>query len=257
MQDRQGKRDLLEAVDDLADHIRALVAEEQAREHLELEVGAQLHMIEVLLHGTEHQLGVALQVLERHAQGEVLEHAQGLDLHRLCGGVVAAVGGLRAGLFVLDVLRGYRRAHEDEVVLEVGALEDLGGDGVEEGFGQLGLVVVHQQPDVVQLDLLPHVHGLFVGAEFLHEPHHAFLDPQVVELDALALCALLAKPVARLEAVFGARRLGAEQPVVPVETVDHGLGDGVGQCRVKALGKHGADGVQPKCRAVTPSTAAR
>ena len=66
-----------------------------------------------------------------------------------------------------------------------------------------------------------------------------FLDAQVVELDALALGALLAEPVARFKPVFGARRLGAKQPVVPVEAVHHGLGDRIGQGRIEALGEHG------------------
>jgi hypothetical protein len=44
-------------------------------------------------------------------------------------------------------------------------VQDLGGDRVEEGLGQLGLVVVHQQADVVQLDLVPHVHRLLAGLE--------------------------------------------------------------------------------------------
>ena len=118
-------------------------------------------------------------------------------------------------------------------------MQDLGGDRVEEGLGQLGLVVVHQQADVVQLDLVPHVHRLLAGLELLFEPGHRLAHPQVVELDALALRALLAVPVGRFEAVLGARRFGAEQPVVPVEAVRHRLGDVVGQRRIEALREHG------------------
>jgi hypothetical protein len=72
-------------------------------------------------------------------------------------------------------------------------------------------VVVDQQADEVQLDLLPHLHGLLAGLELLLQPGHRFLDAQVVELDALALGPLLPVPVGRLEAVLGAGRLGAEQ----------------------------------------------
>jgi hypothetical protein len=123
--------------------------------------------------------------------------------------------------------------------VEVGAVQDLGGDRVEEGLGQLRLVVVDQQADVVQLDLVPHLHRLLAGLELLLQPQHRLLHAQVVELDAFALRALLAVPVGGLEAVLGARGLGAEQPVVPVEAVEHRLGDVVGERRVQALGEHG------------------
>jgi hypothetical protein len=47
----------------------------------------------------------------------------------------------------------------------------------------------------VQLDLLPHLHGLLAGLELALQPPRAFAHAQVVELDALALGALLAVPV--------------------------------------------------------------
>ncbi len=91
----------------------------------------------------------------------------------------------------------------------------------------------------MQLDLVPHLHGLLARLEFLLQPHRAFLDAQVVELDALALRALLAMPVGRFKAVLGPRRLGTEQAVVAVEAIHHRLRDVVGLGCVKALGKHG------------------
>ena len=159
-------------------------------------------------------------------------------------GIVGAVGGRAARL---DVLGADGRPHEDEVVLEVGAVQDLGGDRVEEGLGQLGLVVVDQEADEVQLDLVPHVHRLLAGLELLLEPGHGLAHPQVVELDALALRPLLAVPVGGLEAVLGARRLGAEQAVVAVEAVAHRLGDVVGERGIEALREHGA-GLRPQAR---------
>lgn len=122
--------------------------------------------------------------------------------------------------------------------MEVRAVQDLGGDRIEEGLGQLGLQVVHHEPDVVQLDLVPHLHGLVARVELLVEAAHALLDAQIVELDALALGALLAMPVGGLEAVLGARRLGAKQAVVAVEAIHHRLGDVVGLRGIKSLGKH-------------------
>ena len=118
-------------------------------------------------------------------------------------------------------------------------MQDARGDRVEEGLGQLGLLVLHQQADVVQLDLLPHGHGLVAGLELALEPALAFAHAQVVELDALALGALLAVPVAGFKAVLGARRLGAKQRVVAVEAVDHGLRDGARQGGVERGQRHG------------------
>ena len=242
VQDGQGKRQLLEAVDHLAHHIRRLVAKEQAAEHLNLAVRAQPRKIELAPPCGQHQFGVAGQVGKRHGERKVGDQALHLVLQRGGLGVVAAVGGHGARAIVLDVLGGHRRAHEDEVVLEISPLQDLGGDRVEEGLGQLGLVVVHQQTDVVQLDLLPHRHGLLVGLEFLGEPAHALAHAQVVELDALALGALLCHPVAGFKPVLGPRRFGAEQAVVPVEAVHHGLGYVGRQWGVQALRKHGQAG---------------
>jgi hypothetical protein len=121
-------------------------------------------------------------------------------------------------------------------------VQDLGGHRVEEALCQLGLVVVDQQADEVQLDLVPDVHRLLAGPELLLEPRDRLAHPQVVELDALALRPLLAVPVGGFEAVLGARRLGAEQLVMAVEAVAHRLRNVVGQRRVEALGEHGSAG---------------
>ena len=152
--------------------------------------------------------------------------------------VVGAVGRLRGRLLVFDVLGADGGPHKDEIVLKVAAVQDLGGDGVEEGLGQLGLVVVDQQADVMQLDLVPDIHGLLAGLELALQPERGFAHAQVVELDALALGALLAVPVGGLEAVLGPARFGAKQLVVAVEAVHHRLGDGVGDGGIEALGKH-------------------
>ena len=84
-------------------------------------------------------------------------------------------------------------------------MQNFGGDRVEKSLGQFRLVVVHQQTNVVQLDLLPHIHALLVGFEFFFKARRALFHAQIVELYAIALRALLAMPVARFKAVFGAR----------------------------------------------------
>ncbi len=206
---------------------------------LDLKVGAQPHLVEAATHGGHHIAGVARQVGKFALQLEVLDDGLEGVAQRLACGVVGAVGGPRGGLVVLDVFGADRRPHKDEVVVEMRAVQDLGGDRVEEGLGQLGLVVVDQQADVMQLDLVPHIHGLRAGLELFLQAAHAFLHPQVVELDALALRPLLGMPVGSFKAVLGARGLGAEQPVVAVEAVHHGLGNAIGLGGIQALREHG------------------
>ena len=221
MQDRQRERRLGEAVDDLADDVGALVAEEQRRQHLDLEVRAQADLAELRVDG-RHQVGdVAAEVLELASELEVGDDAvPGLD-HRVLGRVVGAIGRQRRRLVVLEVVGRDRRADEDEVVVEVAAVQDLGRHRVEEGLGELGLVVVDEQADVVQLDLLPDLHRQRRRLELVLQPLGRLGDAPLVVGDALRLRLLLAVPVGGLEARL---RLGArlaKEPVVAVEAVEH------------------------------------
>ena len=144
-----------------------------------------------------------------------------------------------------------RRAHEDEVVVEVAAVQDLGRHRVEEGLGELGLVVVDEQADVVQLDLLPDVHRQLAGLELALQPLGRLVDALVVELDALALGPLLAVPVGRLEARLRRGAGLAEQPVVAVEAVEHRLAMSKARASVKPCGNIGPRPRSrlPACRA--------
>jgi hypothetical protein len=65
-------------------------------------------------------------------------------------------------------------------------VQDLGGDRVEEGLGQLGLLVVDEQADEVQLGGLPGgvVDGF--GVELFVQALHGFVHPVVVELHPVA-----------------------------------------------------------------------
>ena len=89
-------------------------------------------------------------------------------------------------------------------------------------------MVVDQQADVVQLDLLPHVHRQRRRLELVLQARCRFVHARVVVLDAQRLRLLLAGPVGGLEARL---RLGAglaEEPVVAIESFEHRLGDGEG-----------------------------
>ena len=237
--DRQRKRCFVEAVDDLADQVGALVAIEQRGQHLDLEVDAQAPIAELLEYGAEHRVEVAIAVFEGALQLEVVDDAQQGFTQGLARRVVGTVGGRSRGLVVLDVLGGDGGAHEQEFVAEVAAVQQPRGHRVEEGLGQLGLVVVGQQADVVQLDLLPHVGRQCGCGELARQAVAGFIDAQVVELDAFTLGALLAMPVGALEARLGLARGLAEQAVMAVEAIEHCLRD-VDGARVGELGEHRA-----------------
>ncbi len=224
VQQRQRDRRLLAAVDDLADHIRALVAEEQARQHLDLEVGARLHVAQPALQFGHHVGGVALEILERQLQIEVAHQLHPGLAPGLQRRVIDAVGGRRERFVDLDVGGGDRRPDEDEAVVEVAAVQDLRRHRVEEGLGQLGLPVVDQQADVEQLDLLPDLRRQHLGVELDLQAAPGFAHALVVERDALAHRALLAMPVGALEALLGGAVGLAEQPVMAVEAVEQRAG---------------------------------
>ena len=244
VQQRQAHRDLGVAVDHLGDDIGALVAEEERTQHLDLEVGAQQPLadgqLQVRLQRLEHGVHVARQVLELALELEVVDDADQRLAQVLARGVVGAVGRQGSGLVVLDVLGADGRAHEDELVAEVAARQQLGRDRVEEGLGQLGLVVVGQQADVVQLGLLPGVLREGVDGELVAQARHGLIDTLVVVLDALALGALLAVPVGLLEALLRPGAGGAEQAVVAVEALQHGARDVEGAAVGQGVREHRA-----------------
>jgi hypothetical protein len=96
VQDGQGQRRLCEAVDDLAHQVGALVAVEQAGQHLDLEVGARPEAAQFGRHGLHDVVDVAVQVFELHLQLEVVDDARPGLVQVFLGRVVGAVGGRRA-----------------------------------------------------------------------------------------------------------------------------------------------------------------
>ena len=174
--------------------------------------------------GAGQQARVARQVLERQRQPEVGHHADQAFLQAVGHRVIDPVGRHAA----VQVVGGHGWAHEQEIVVEVVAVQDAAGHRVEEGLGALGLAVVRQQADEFLLHLLPErglrivqrgglavraasaVRGGFaVGRVRAVRPaappaaaqrafeRGAFAHAHVVVLDALARQALDAVPVAR------------------------------------------------------------
>ncbi len=239
VQNRQRKRQLLKAIDELAHRISALVAVKQAVQHLDLEIGAQLVVLKQGQQRRIDRLGVALKIFKRGAQAKIAHHAAQFAQQVVALRVIAAVAGVGLRVLGFQVFGAHRRAHENKVVLEIAAVQNFGADRIEKGFGQLGLAVVHQHAHIKQLDLLPDLHRQLRGVVFALQPRHTFFHAQVVELDALALGALLAVPVLGFEAVLGARRFGPKQAVMAVKAVDHGKRNVVRQGGVEPLRQGG------------------
>ena len=141
------------AVDELAEHVRGLVAVEGRVQHLDLVVRLEVRPrpARPLLEGAQHVVEVAVEVGERPAPAEVAEEPrEALPLPvdvRVVAAVDRGVG--------LDVLGRDRRADEDQVVVVVGALQDPRDHRVEEGLGELRLAVLDEQADVVELRVAP------------------------------------------------------------------------------------------------------
>ena len=123
--------------------------------------------------------------------------------------------------------------------MEVAVVQDARANRVEEGLGQLGLQMVGEQADVVQLDLLPHVHRQVGGLVAELQQLDVLANALVVEGDALGLRLLLPLPVGLLEALLGLAGGLAEQPVMAVEAAQQGLGNLVGAGVVELVRVHG------------------
>ena len=182
-------------------------------------------MSQLCTHGAVYIVHIARQVFKRALQLKALDDAQ----HGLAQGVarriVGAIGRPGSRFVIFDVLGTHRRAYENEIVLKMCPVQDPACDRIEEGLAEFGLVMVHQQANVMQLDLLPDVHWLLCSLKLILQSHHAFLHACVIELDAFALGSLLAMPICRLKTVLGARRFRAKQAVMPIKTIHHGLGN--------------------------------
>jgi hypothetical protein len=97
---------------------------------------------------------VALEVGELRVQLEIGDDALEREAQAVGGRVVHAVG--RGRFLGLDVLGGDSRAHEDEIVAEVAAVQDpLQQTVLKKVSASSGLLVVGQHADVVQFDFAP------------------------------------------------------------------------------------------------------
>jgi hypothetical protein len=223
VQDRDGERVFGRTVDCLSDDVSGLVAVEGRAEDLDLEIDlAARHAVQEAVHRHVDMFDIALQVGERTVPVEIRDDLAHGAAQAIFLGVIAAVG---LAVVAFEIFGRNGRADENEIVVEIIPVQDLGRHRVEEGFGQLRLLVVEQEPDIEQLDLLP---GRVVDArriEFVAQALYALVDAVVVETDAFLDGLVHAQPVTVLEARLGFAAGLAEQRVVFIEPLNHGQRD--------------------------------
>ncbi|MNS76169.1 hypothetical protein D3C72_1097080 [compost metagenome] len=223
VQDGHDERVFAVAVDALADQIGALVAVEQTGQDLDLVVRLDPVAAEQLLQPRFHLGHVTLEVGKCAVELEVAHHARQGVAQAILARVVHAVGG--GGILRFDVFGGNDRAHENIVVIEIRAVQDVATDGIEEGFRQFRLLVFRQHADVVQLEFAPHFVAQLRLFVLIFEHLHAFLHALVIIIDAFAGRRLRRGPGALFEILLGLLACFAEQAVMLVEAVADGARD--------------------------------
>ena len=214
VEDGDDERQLFVPVHDLAEHVGRLVPVEGRAEHLDLVV--RLEVRPRLTERPQEQVDVALEVAEGPAPAEVAEEPREALPLPVDVRVVAAVDRRVGG----DLLRRDGGADEDEVVVRVGAVQDSRDHRVEERLGELGLVVVDQEPDEAELDLPPRGGVELVEFELCAQPLHVLADTFVVEADSLLHRQLRLGPRRALEPPLGLRARLSEEPVVLIEALE-------------------------------------
>ncbi len=228
------------AVDALAYNVGALVAEEQAGQHLQLVVRFLRIGAEYFQQAFLDQADVAIEIGKRTLQLEIGDDTlQGIAQAVLVR-VVDAVG--RCGFGVFDVFGRDGRAHENKVVVEIGAMQHFAAHRIEEGFGQFRLLVVGQHADVVQLHFTPHFIAQIVLCVIVFQHAHAFINPFIVEGNAFTRFILRGFPVAGFEVALGRFAGQPEQAVMLVEPVKNRARRIKGDLRRKDFGEGGVHG---------------
>ena len=206
------------SVDDLSDHVGRLVAIERRVQYLNLQVGLLLRPApEMRFDAGGYALRITPDVLVGLLPAEVDQDLLEGVGHGLPHGVIAAIGG-RVRFEVLD---RDGRPKEDEVVVEIGPVQNFAGHRIEEGFGQLGLLMLCEQSDVLELHLLPGAMRQFIGVEFPSQARYRFVHTGIEEMDALLDRLLYRGPITRVESVFRPGAGLTEQSIVLIKALDH------------------------------------
>ena len=235
-QERDRDRHDARAVQEAPDQVGALVAVEQVRQDLDLAVlldverpaqrgGGAGGRAMRLADRADHPSDVAFDVDERRCQPDV-DHDLAQRVAQARGGRVVAAIGRRVRIHVVG---RNTRSHEDERVVEIKPVQQLGAHGIEERLGAFGLAVPRQGCHVLLLDRLPQRIAFLVGqrvqVEVALNASHRVQHALVVEVDPFARRRPHALPVAALEAGLGPLRHVAEAAVVQVESFQDRVGD--------------------------------
>jgi hypothetical protein len=102
-------------------------------------------------------------------------------------------------------------------------MEHSAAHRVKKSLGQFRLLVAGEQPDVVQLDLLPDGFVKRIGIVTTTQVFLALDNTLVVKGDALSRDALQFMPIAFLEQRLAMTADFAKQSVVAIETIEHPL----------------------------------
>ncbi len=262
--DRDGERVGLHAVDDAPDDVGRAVAEEQARQHLDLEVRLEAERPrQARPERAEHVGEVAAEVAEAALEAEVEDQVDDGRAQAALARVVRAIGG-QVGV---EVLGRHRGPHEQRAVVEVVPVQELARDRVEERLGALGLPVLRELRDVLLLDPRPQRLGRAAfdafAAELAPDPLGGLGRAPVVEVDAVAGDVADREEMRCLEMTLRGASAFAEERVVLVEAFEHRLRDrlggvvaqGGGRVRRERTMGHGHASGKPE--GTTPTIAAR
>ena len=163
MQKRNRNGQLLKTVDDFADQIGAFIAIKQRRQNLNLKVLPQKcagTTTCACAYGFFYARHIAWQVFKRHLQIKVLQNLRDRLGNASHQRVIGAVSALHLFARALDVFGTDGGAQKNKIVLKIAPLQYLRDHRVEKSLSQLGLAMVDQQTNVVQLGLVPHLGAL-------------------------------------------------------------------------------------------------
>ena len=235
MEDGEDERDDGLARADPPDEVRGFVAVEHRRQHLDAVDLARAGRRYARVHVLGDARGVALQILECHA--EVVRTEKGGDEPR--GGVLRRHRSeARLGLHRLR--RRQPVGHKLDVRVHADGREDAPRDGVVKRFGELDVGPSAAEIGVGVAGGGPAVAVVDGGAEEGADVAECLLDVLLVEREALAVVLGPGPPCLLGEAVGGAGRDRLELGVVGVETLADTLSGGGGRAGIGHRGEGGS-----------------
>jgi hypothetical protein len=143
-------------------------------------------------------------------------------------GVLRVVTAIRRHVGI-EIFGRRRGTDEDESIVIIRAMQDLARDRREERLGALGLAMVDQESDEMQLDAVPQRIGAAARkarrAKFAFDALDGLRAAAIVEIDAISNDVMDCEPIAGLEIALCGTSTLAKQRVMAVEAFEQDLGD--------------------------------